>query len=171
MKEFFAYIHDQFKPLGIPISADLFGLTTSAEDDLGIGQILEYGLKYFDYVAPMVYPSHFGTGYIGYQKPAQYPYEVINYSMTRAIAKSLATTTKFSLLGDEPIASTTPQLYTKEAYDKNKLRPWLQAFDLGAVYPPEMVRKQIQATYDVGLNSWMLWNAGSVYKKEALLPK
>ncbi len=171
MNDFFKYIHDKFSGTGIPISADLFGLTTSAQDDLGIGQILEPALMYFDYVAPMVYPSHFGAGYAGYAKPAQYPYEIIELSMKSAVNKALATTTKIQSLGGDAIASTTPQLYTKEPVDIKKLRPWLQAFDLGAVYTPEMVRKQIQATYDVGLTSWMLWNAGSVYKKEALLPK
>lgn len=171
MKDFFKYIHDEFTPLGIPTSADLFGLTTSANDDLGIGQILEHALEYFDYVAPMVYPSHFGAGYNGYKKPALFPYEIIKASMSSAIVKAEATTTRSSTLGEEMIASTTPQLYTKKSYDKNKLRPWLQAFDLGAVYTPAMVQTQIEATYDVGLNSWMLWNAGSVYDKEALLGK
>ena len=171
IRDFYAFIHDEFSGRGIPTSADLFGLTASAEGDLGIGQILEYGLESFDYVAPMVYPSHFGPGYDGYAKPAQYPYEVIYSSMSSAIRKAEATTTKSVLVGDAPIASTTPQLYTKKVYDKNKLRPWLQAFDLGATYTPEMVRTQIQATYDVGLTSWMLWNAGSVYNKAALLPK
>jgi hypothetical protein len=171
MKDFFAYIHDQFASIEIPISADLFGLTTSADGDLGIGQVLEYALDSFDYVAPMVYPSHFGAGFNGYKKPAQYPYEVVKYSMDRAISKAEATTTRTRFLGEELIASTTPQLYTKQTYDKNKLRPWLQAFNLGGIYTPAMVRAQIQATYDSGLTSWMLWNAGSVYNKEALLVK
>lgn len=171
MKDFFRYMHDQFATTGIPISADLFGLTTSADGDLGIGQVLEYALAEFDYVSPMVYPSHFGYGFNGYKKPAQYPYEVVKYSMDHAIAKAEATTTRLRSLGEELIASTTPPLYTKQTYDKNKLRPWLQAFDLGAIYTPAMVRTQIQATYDSGLTSWMLWNAGSVYNKEALLVK
>ncbi len=171
VRDFYSYMHDQFANSGIPTSADLFGLTTSADGDLGIGQILEYALDSFDYVAPMVYPSHFGAGFDGYKKPAQYPYEIIYSSMLSAIKKALATTTSSALLAEDPIASTSPQLYTKKSYDIQKLRPWLQAFDLGAVYTPEMVRKQIQATYDVGLTSWMLWNAASVYDKEALLPK
>ena len=171
MKDFYSYMHDSFALSGIPISADLFGLTTSAEDDLGIGQILEYALNSFDYVAPMVYPSHFGTGFDGFIKPAQYPYEVVKLSMDHAIGKAEATTTKSSEIGEDPIASTSPKLYTKTVYDRNKLRPWLQAFDLGAIYTPEMIRKQIQATYDSGLTSWMLWNAGSIYKKDALLSK
>jgi hypothetical protein len=90
----------------------------------------------------------FGKWFIGYAKPAQYPYEVIKYSMDQAVRK----------------ASTT-------SANPNKIRPWLQAFDLGAIYTPAMVRAQMQATYDAGLTSWMLWNAGSVYKKDALLPK
>ncbi len=171
IKDFYAYMHHEFVDSGIPTSADLFGLTTSAEGDLGIGQILEYGLASFDYVAPMVYPSHFGPGYDGYAKPAKYPYEIIKSSMSSAIRKAVSTTTTSVLVGESAIASTTPQLYTKQMYDKNKLRPWLQAFDLGGIYTPEMVRKQIQATYDVGLSSWMLWNAASVYNKGALLPK
>lgn len=171
IKDFYAFMHHEFVGSGIPISADLFGLTTSAEGDLGIGQILEYALDSFDYVAPMVYPSHFGPGFDGYAKPAQHPYEIIYSSMSSAVKKALSTTTKSLLLAEEPIASTSPQLYTKKTYDKNKLRPWLQAFDLGAIYTPEMVRKQIQATYDVGLTSWMLWNAASVYDKNALLKK
>jgi len=52
-----------------------------------------------------------------------------------------------------------------------KLRPWLQAFDLGAIYTPAMVRAQIKATYDAGLNSWLLWDATSVYDKNDLLGK
>jgi hypothetical protein len=148
MKTFFQFLHEEFASSSIPISADLFGLTTSANDDLGIGQKITDALPYFDYVAPMVYPSHFSHGFIGYEKPAQHPYEVIKYSMEHAIERA----------GE---ASTSP----------SKLRPWLQAFDLGAIYTPELVRAQMQASYDVGLSSWMLWNAASVYNKEALIPK
>jgi hypothetical protein len=148
MRSFFEYINGQFASSSAVISADLFGLVTSSADDLGIGQVLGDALVNFDYVAPMVYPSHFGKGYRGIEKPATEPYNVIKYSMESGIQKALA-------------ATTTPL----------KLRPWLQAFDLGAEYTPALVRAQIQATYDVGLTSWMLWNAASVYDKEALVPK
>ncbi|MFA6295364.1 MAG: putative glycoside hydrolase [Candidatus Paceibacterota bacterium] len=148
MRLFFLYLRESFVDIEVPLSVDLFGLTTSAVDDLGIGQHLDDALPYFDYVSPMVYPSHFGTGYIGLTKPAEYPYEVVKNSMDQAVIRAIA-------------ASTSPE----------KIRPWLQAFDLGAVYTPAMVRKQIQATYDAGLTSWMLWNAGSVYNKGALLDK
>jgi hypothetical protein len=161
VRDFFAYLRETLNPgstapiststppvaIRIPMSADLFGLTTSATGDMGIGQILENALPYFDYIAPMVYPSHFASGFQNFAKPAEHPYEVVNYSMARAAERAVA-------------ASTTPE----------KLRPWLQDFSLGTVYTPAMVREQIQATYDSGLTSWMLWNAASSYQKQALLP-
>ncbi len=148
MREFFAYIGQSFHGVGPKISADLFGLTTTAYDDLGIGQILEDALHNFDYVAPMVYPSHFGKGVYGIAEPAKNPYDIIKFSMSKAMERA-------------SMASTSPL----------KLRPWIQAFDLGAIYTPAMVRAQINATYDIGLDDWMMWNAASIYNKEFFLKK
>ena len=133
---------------GIKISADLFGMTTTNTDDLNIGQILEDALNNFDYVSPMVYPSHYPPTFLGFAKPAEKPYEVVKYSMDQAFTRAIN-------------ASSTPL----------KLRPWLQDFDLGAVYTADMVRAQIQATYDAGLNSWMIWDAGNTYTVGAFLPE
>lgn len=147
ISDFFSYLHDELSPLDIPTSVDLFGQTTSATDDMGIGQVIEDAFPYFDFVDPMVYPSHFANGFIGYANPAEHPYQVVKYSMDQAVARAIA-------------ASSTPP----------KLRPWLQAFDLGAVYTPAMVDAQKQATYDAGLDSWLLWNAGAVYSKAEVMP-
>lgn len=146
LKEFYVFVDEKFRPKGIPISADLFGMTTSNNDDLGIGQILGDALLHFDFVAPMVYPSHYPKGFLGYPNPASKPYEIIKYAMDGAVEKAR-------------LATTSP----------SKLRPWLQDFSLGGVtYTPDMVRAQIQATYDTGLDSWMLWNASNVYTISAL---
>ena len=147
LKEFFAFLDKTFRAKNIPISADLFGMTTSNNDDLGIGQILGDALQHFDFVAPMVYPSHYPTNFLGYKSPASKPYEVIKFAMDSAVKKA-------------ELATSSP----------TKLRPWLQDFSMGGVdYTPEMVRAQMKATYDSGLDSWMLWNASNVYTQEALL--
>lgn len=149
LKGFFAYIDDKFHSKGIPISADLFGMTTSNTDDLGIGQVLENALAHFDFVSPMVYPSHYPPNFNGWAVPAEKPYEVVFYAMSHGVSRAF-------------IASTTP----------SKLRPWLQDFSIGRTnYTSQMVRDQIKATYDVGLNSWMLWNASNVYTVSALDPE
>ena len=143
--EFFSYLNKQLKPMGAVLSADLFGMTTTNTDDLNIGQFLEYTLPYFDFVSPMVYPSHYPKGWNGIAKPAENPYSVVNYSMTKAVRRLKALD-----------------------YDPLKLRPWLQDFNLGATYTAEMVRAQMKATYDAGLTSWMLWNAANTYTTAAL---
>ncbi|MBM2817903.1 MAG: hypothetical protein HW401_493 [Parcubacteria group bacterium] len=77
--------------------------------------------------------------------PATKPYEVVKFAMDSAVNRAVN-------------ATTTPR----------KLRPWLQDFNLGATYDAPMVRAQIQATYDSGLDSWMLWNASNRYTSAAL---
>ena len=129
LKEFFGYLREHVKG---NISADVFGLTTVAGDDMGIGQTIEDAAQYFDYVAPMVYPSHYAAGFIGYKNPAAHPYEVVSYSLNNAIAKFL----KIPAGPD----GTAPRLA--------KLRPWLQDFDIGAVYTASMVQDEMKAVTD-----------------------
>lgn len=170
LRNFFSYLHGELQGTGMVTSADLFGMTTTNYDDLNIGQVLEHALPYFDYIAPMVYPSHYPRGFNGWANPNEKVYDVIHFSMSRAVARALSTTTPVALPGAEPLASTTPRLFAKPSYDKQKLRPWIQDFDYGGNYGPAEVRAQIKATYDAGLTSWMLWDPGNRYTREALDP-
>lgn len=165
---------------GIKISADLFGLATVNQDDLGIGQVIERAYEYFDYVAPMVYPSHYASGFLGYKNPALYPYEVVKYSLDSAIKRLLnygkpqtATSTASSTIVSSTAntSSSISQLTVGNPLIKAKLRPWLQDFDLGADYTASMVKKEIQAVTDSlgdNFSGWMLWNPSNVYTKGAL---
>lgn len=153
VEKFFSYLHSELKDTGMKTSADLFGLVTVATDDLGIGQVLERALPYFDYIYPMVYPSHFGPGSAGFNKPAEHPYEIINYSMSGGLKKEQAYRIK------NGIATSTP----------SQIKPWLQDFDLGANYGVSEVRSQIKATYDNGIKSWLMWDAGNKYTPGAFL--
>jgi len=145
LKEFFQYLHDKLEPTGAILSVDLFGMTTSNYDDLNIGQVLENAAPYFDFVSPMVYPSHYPPTWSGFKNPAANPYEVVKIAMQKGVERLKA-------MGENPL----------------KLRPWLQDFDLGATYDKEKILAQIKATYDVGLNSWMLWDPKNLYTIEAL---
>jgi len=163
LENFFEYLSNNLKNIahstssgqGPKLSVDLFGMTTTVTSDMNIGQVLEKALPYFDYVAPMVYPSHYPATWNGFANPAEHPYEVIKISMSKAVERE----EMWQIANG--IATSTP----------SKMRPWLQDFNLGATYDATKVRAQIQATYDVGLTSWMLWNAGNKYTKEALLPE
>jgi len=143
-------------------------MTATNYDDLSIGQVLERALPYFDYISPMVYPSHYPAGALGFQNPAAHPYDVVNRAMRQATARAQSTTTRVKHLGAKRIGTSTPPVYTKESYAPEKIRPWLQDFSLKVNYGPQEVRDQIRATYDAGLDSWMLWNARNTYTREAL---
>lgn len=145
VRNFHRYLRSRMRSYPVYLSVDLFGLTLvkTAEDDLNIGQLLEDALPYYDYIAPMTYPSHYESGFEGIKKPAEHPYEVISISLRRAKEH----------YGDEVTG---------------KIRPWLQNFDVGAIYTPEMIQKQKQAVYDEGAYGWVLWNSLNRYTDEAL---
>ncbi|MFH1657141.1 MAG: putative glycoside hydrolase [bacterium] len=147
LSDFFAYLRQGLPD--IKTSVDLFGLVTVRSDDMGIGQVLEDTFPYFNFICPMVYPSHYDDWFLGYPNPAEYPYEVVKYSMENALKRwELSTTT-----------------------DKGELRPWLQDFDMGADYDAAMVRKEIKAVADVmgdNYKGFMLWSPTNFYTEEAI---
>ncbi|MDP3646381.1 MAG: putative glycoside hydrolase [bacterium] len=172
LEQFFQYLHEQLEPLrstsrgqiGVATSADLFGYITVHQDDLGIGQVLERALPYFDFIDPMVYPSHYNKGFAGLLDVNSDPYKVVYLSMKTAVERTISTTTPNYFFGAVPIASTSPQLYEKPSYDKDTMRPWLQAFDYPVPYTPEMVQAQIKANEDAGLDSYLMWDASNKYR-------
>lgn len=171
IKNFFSYLRSHL--VGAKISADLFGLSTVNHDDLGIGQVIENAYPYFDYISPMVYPSHYASGFLGFKNPADHPYEVINYSLTHAYDRLLALINPkaTSTASSTPTVSTVPLSPDAVA----KLRPWIQVFDLGAIYDKSMIMKEIEGASDAFrrttstpdgsayYNGWLLWDPKNDY--------
>jgi len=131
---------DRTRKLGVPFTIDVFGLTTSAPTDMGIGQKWEDLVTTADVVLPMVYPSHYFRGYYSIKHPNSEPYKVIRRAMEDALKRSA------------PLGQTA------------EIRPYLQAFTLGQPrYTPAQVREQIRAAEELGIKSWVLWNPRSAY--------
>lgn len=142
---FYQYL--RLKLPSVRLSADMFGFVTTHTDDLGIGQLMEEAFPAFDYISPMVYPSHYPPTYLGFQNPATNPYEVVYHSMKGGMERLKA-------------------YKEKNPENKTEFRPWLQDFNMGADYTPAMVQAQIKATQDAlgdGYSGFMLWNARNVY--------
>ena len=141
VKRFFEFMNKELSFTPVYLSADLFGMTLWRSDGLGIGQRFQDAVATFDYICPMVYPSHYPENFEGFANPADFPYEIVFKSLEKG----------------------NPDIKNQRA----KFRPWLQDFDLGADYDAAMVRKQIQATYDAGWDSWFIWNASNRYTADA----
>jgi hypothetical protein len=150
-------------------SVDLFGMTTTNFDDLSIGQVQDRAAPYFDFIAPMVYPSHYPKSFLGLGNPNDYPYKVVNYAMQAGVNRMIASTTPMQGFLHTRIGTSTPAIYSKPVYTADKFRTWIQDFDYGGDYDAADVRAQIQASYDVGVLSWMIWAPSNIYTKAALL--
>jgi hypothetical protein len=174
MKKFYRHLGEGMSAAGIPISADLFGMTTTNYDDLGIGQVLEDALLYFDYVAPMVYPSHYPPNFNGWKDPNLVPYEIIKFAMSKGVERANLLEQKESgwiapVVGTSTATSTKAKFVPTGIY-ANKLRPWIQDFNYGKIYTETDVRAQKKGTYDSGLTSWMSWDPKNKYTASAYDP-
>lgn len=134
----------ELSPYNIPLAADIFGLVSTAVDDMGIGQYWELVSSVVDYVCPMIYPSHYANGSFGLPVPDAYPYETVYRSTLDGIIRN------------------------KYVSNPGRLRPWIQSFTATWVkghipYGENEIRKQIKALKDLGIEEYMLWNASNRY--------
>ena len=140
-------IRDRIAPMGVPFTVDIFGLATSAKNDMGIGQYWEDISDIADVVLPMVYPSHYSRGAYGYQRPNHEPYNIVRRALEDGVARSA------------------------NMANAARIRPYLQSFSIrGARYNAPEIRAQMDAVYDLGLTDWVLWNASGRYPPDAFLP-
>jgi hypothetical protein len=147
IREQLGRMRDTLRSTGVPFAIDVFGLTTSDTTDMGIGQRWEMFVDRADAVLPMMYPSHYSPGNYGLASPNAQPYAVIDRGLRDAKRRSSGVAGAGAII------------------------PWYQDFTLGAPpYGPAEIRAQMQAGYDNGIRSWILWNPGSRYTLGALRP-
>ncbi|RJL22133.1 hypothetical protein D5H75_36405 [Bailinhaonella thermotolerans] len=128
------------RPHGAFLGASVYGI--AATRPLEIAQDMKKIGPYVDYVAPMVYPSHWGAGEFGLSNPNNAPFKVVNMSI-RDFHKSLR--------------GTNAQVI-----------PWLQDFSLGKTYGVREVRAQIDGAKQAGSPSFLLWSPSVTYHAAAL---
>ena len=139
---FLAAARERLKPLGVKISICVFGMITTDDSGMGIGQHITDLTRQVDFVSPMMYPSHYSKGIYGLKNPNRSPYQTIQYGTRDAVAR----------LGPEAW----------------RLRPYFQDFSLGVRYHEAQVRAQILAAAQQGVTSWVLWNPQNRYTWSAL---
>ncbi|MBA3745185.1 putative glycoside hydrolase [Sporichthya sp.] len=125
---------------GAGVGAAVFGI--SSFTPVSVAQNIPLMAKHLDFINPMVYPSHWGPGEFSVAKPNSQPYDIVKRSLQDFNRQ---------VLGTDCV-----------------IIPWLQDFSLGVSYGAAEVRDQIRATKDVGINSWILWNATAKYTASAL---
>lgn len=135
----------------VKLGIDIFGGVCLNGSEPSIGQDLASMSRYFDVICPMAYPSHYKPGIFGKGDPNFDPYDTYHRTIKRGLA----------LLRQENSSAI--------------IRPWIQDFSLANIYGgeyvhygPDKVWAQIQASRDLGINGFMLWNAASNFTVKAL---
>lgn len=130
---------------GVFLAADVFGDTAYNKGDSGIGQKVEVITPYLDYVCPMLYPSGFAKGTLGFDNPAAHPEEILADSVRR---------------------------YRLRADDEAVIRPWIQIFTDYQFdhrhYGALEIEAQIKGSVERGGVGFLLWGAASQYHGEGL---
>jgi hypothetical protein len=143
MAEFYQYVSAALADEPAYISVDFFGFVMERHDGMSIGQRLVDANQTMDFISPMMYPSHYPKGYLNFTNPADHPGAVIANGMKQ---------------GGGYFSSTT----------RAQVRPWLQAFHIGAYYDGAKIRAQIDAVEKFPNGGWLLWNASNNYSNAGL---
>jgi peptidoglycan/xylan/chitin deacetylase (PgdA/CDA1 family) len=140
--EFLRESRAALRPYRTYLGASVFGV--AATRPLEVAQPIRRMAAQVDYVAPMVYPSHWGPGEYDVANPNAQPYDIVRKSLldfSRDVRGAGA-----------------------------RIVPWLQDFSLGVDYGPAEVRAQIDAARRDGIVEFLLWDAGVTYTRDALTP-
>jgi hypothetical protein len=140
IRDFLKRAREELTPYHVKIGVDLFGVVAwnKEYDAISTGQKVEALAPYIDVIYPMVYPSHFGTGFAGHRSPANEPYYFVHETI-RLFQ---------DLIAKYPV----------------EIRPWLQAFSYRvSKFGPAYVQKQVDAVHDLGLDAYVFWNASNRY--------
>ncbi len=140
---FLADTHEALRAKGAYQGASVFGIAAASGD--AIAQDVPAMARVVDYLAPMIYPSHWGAGQYRVASPIREPFEI----------------TKRSLADFQRVAAGSGV----------RLLPWIQDFSLyGVVYGPAEVRAQLDAAASLGITGFLLWNPNARYTATALTP-
>ncbi len=151
IQNFLKYAYERLSKAGVYVAADLFGLVPSVADDMAIGQYWEAISNVVDYICPMMYPSHYATGFAALAVPDADPYKTIKQSATDALRRNKRI--------------PTPAI----------IRPWIQDFTAFWIkghipYGAKEVEDQIRALRELGIDEYLVWNPRNVYSRITVPP-
>lgn len=130
---------DRLEPTGAFLGASLFGIAAFRPEE--VAQDVPRIARNVDYVAPLIYPSHWGPGVYGVDEPESQPKAIVEQSLVHF---------------NELVQNTGARVV-----------PWLQDFSLRTTYGPKEVCAQIKGAEAEGVDEWIMWDALVTYTSKA----
>ena len=146
ISDFLKTANKKLRPYNVYTSVDTYGYVCWNKTDTNIGHTIKSLSQHADYIAPMLYPSGFGVGILGYKNPTDHTYEIIHESIKEGLKRADVSPLRF--------------------------RPWLQSFkDYGfdrKFFRSKEVSQQIKGAEQASCSGWMLWNPASRFSSKGL---
>ena len=122
------------------LGASVFGVAATRPEE--VAQDIPAMARHVDYIAPMLYPSHWGAGEYDVADPNGQPYDIVRRSTADFVKQ---------------VRGTGARIVN-----------WLQDFSYGRTYGPAEVRAQIEGSRDAGVDEFILWDAAVTYTADGL---
>lgn len=139
--DFIKRVHEHTQKANAALSLDVFGVVAwrDPRDIAATGQDLRMLAPHIEALSPMVYPSHFATGFMGYEKPGDHA-DIVAIGTKRAVEE------------------------VKAVGAKTVVRSWVQAFPWKTTsFGPQYIADQIREAKVGGGVGWLAWNSGGEY--------
>ncbi len=140
IRDFVRKVHEVTQARKVPLSLDIFGVVAEGqrEDINMLGQDPALLAPECEALSPMVYPSHYRSGYQGWEIPGNHP-EIVGIG-TRKILKQI------------------------KKLEGAIVRPWLQAVNYNSPdYGPPYLATEIRSSIEAGGSGWLMWNPAQTY--------
>jgi hypothetical protein len=145
IRDFVHEMHAVTKARHVPLSLDIFGVVAEGKrvDIDGLGQDIALLAPECEVLSPMVYPSHYAKGYLGFEIPGNHP-ELVGIGTKGTVAQVEAA--------------------AKEGSPATLVRPWVQAASYESPdFGPQYLAKELKSAVDNGSSGWLMWNPSQEY--------
>jgi hypothetical protein len=139
--DFLAEVRRRLDPTDTFLGASLFGI--AAFDPAEVAQDVRGIARNVDYVAPLIYPSHWGPGTFGIPDPESSPRATIEDSVK---------------MFQEQVRGSGARVV-----------PWLQDFSLRVPYGRKEVCAQLAGARAAGVREFIMWDANVTYTTASCL--
>jgi hypothetical protein len=144
IRDFVHEMHAVTRARGVPLSLDIFGVVAQGRrvDVDGLGQDITLLGPECEALSPMLYPSHYAKGFLGFEIPGNHP-ELVGVGTKGTIAQLAL---------------------VKEGRPLAVVRPWVQAVNYESPdYGPRYLGQELKSADDNGGSGWLMWNPSQDY--------
>jgi hypothetical protein len=138
--DFVHRVHEETQARGVSLSVDIFGIVAEGvKTDLeNLGQDPRLLAHECDALAPMVYPSHYPKGFMGFDEPGDHP-ELVRVGVRNLLA--------LMRRGSQTSAGIA------------LVRPWIQGMPYHAPsFGPQYIAQEVNHAAQAGASGFMVWN-------------